>query len=539
MKPLLLTLGILSMAPVAFAAPCSKSRPVRPCTPPAGDATNTAKNEILDLIRDAQDLDLLVSDLETKFRAIRHDEAASDEKKFEYLEAYRAKKQAQDQLLNKAIEKTSDLYQVRPKHSGPIIIGVPDEPHKKWMSGLSASWAPRVVDPGPGDKLSVRIDGSDGRPHFSGGKNFDPTKPKGKEAITLADGRTLIIKRTLYLALAKKNPGYLARVLYHESRHFDHLSRPDGAGGNRSWAVPDEEERAAYADDVAMARVFGLKESETKALKKTLKEYDDAIRAGIPATDDHLSPQQQEIWQEHYEKIQINLEEEYTDLKRKVEAQRAEQKEIQRSAREAQEREERERQEREREEEKRRQENTWAEIDAAAGRCAYSVSFQNNTGAFLGFQNESGYLFFRSPYKTPLDLNDIKLALMVGRACTGVKSNTRLTSPEACNAAAPLMQTQATRSDFPAKLDYMFGPRGSSRDPCVTFLFDQAASITDAASFDRTVKKYQQKVENERREHDKNWKIKEPEKSSPDRTTPPRNADPGCSVENGVNGCPR
>ncbi|MBI2387225.1 MAG: hypothetical protein HYV14_14630 [Elusimicrobia bacterium] len=97
---------------------------------------------------------------------------------------------------------------MKPTHEDEITIGQPAEADMQYMAGLKATWGPEVTDSGPGVKLAVRIDGSDGKPHFMGATKMDPYKPEGRFAVTLLDGRVLISKDTFQIAVDKKNLGF-------------------------------------------------------------------------------------------------------------------------------------------------------------------------------------------------------------------------------------------------------------------------------------------------------------------------------------------
>lgn len=189
--------------------------------------------------------------------------------------------------------------------------------------------------------------------------------------------------------------------------------------------------------------------------------------------------------------------------------------------REREEREDRERQARRAAEDKRlvkerRDEDIWRQIEADAAKCGYEASFQNNSGIFMGFKRQNEYLWFRPTQggdmgapgaKIPqLDLNDLNIMLLVGNTCFGIRNNVMDPPPPACNESASVLHARSSRSDFPAKLDAMFGRRSDRRE-CVNEILDHAGEITDSAAFNRHVSAYHKEKKNaEKKQRKAYWK---------------------------------
>ncbi|MBI2787043.1 MAG: hypothetical protein HYX59_00045 [Elusimicrobia bacterium] len=449
--------------------------------------------------------------------------AASDEVKLAAVQAYLAAYTTQEQTYQSAMTMTADLYHVRIRHDGPFEIQVPSDAADAYVAGLMTRWNPRVTESGPGVMLSVKIVGSDGQPHYSGATKLDPRTPGERQAITLLDGRVLILKDTLGLALEKKNPGYLARILFHESRHFDRLDWTDSKGKRRGWQNIDKEERDAYKRDLDFIKAFGLEKKDEDDIRKNHKDFSEAVRTGVPLTDNGLDPAQQAKWKDHYETIQVNIEEEFMRLAEKVAAERARQEALQKRIEE-------ERLARERQETERRaveaEEAVWRQLDLMASQCGYRLAYQEHSGIFMGFRDENNYFFFKPALKTTLNLNDVEVALLVSRTCRQIHEvleNRRTQPSPGCNGSAVLLGKVVAQPDFPARLDYMFGARGN-RDRCIDDLFDHTSEITDSARFDKFMTLYAKQRKKEAVEYDRRWNPRTPQHDTPRRgnDNPPR-----------------
>lgn len=558
MKSLILAVNLIMTASFAVAAPCSPDSK-GPCAPIKSEETNAAKNEILRYIKEAQDAD---TEVQLKFdaylRVRRVDGQAPDDldakkRRFEIFGEYAAAKRDQEFLYEEAIRLTSELYHVKPNHEDEITIGEPTEARKGYMAGLKATWRPTVTDSGPDVKLSVRIDGADG-PHYSGATELnpletDPLKPKGRMGITLADGRVYIMKDTFVLAVKKKNLGFLAQVIYHETRHFNRLSWEDRDGKNRSWATADEEERDAYKATARIAKeIFGLKKDEVDELSAQYRDYKKAVDTGVPLADDRLTPAEENTWKNHHEKIQINLDEHFSALSKDVEDETARQLALQDQERAERERLAREEKARWNEVARKQREVLDANMSVLAYRCGYELEYlhqHTEDQLIIGF-HDTGHryrnLHFFKDRVLPETLGDFDLMLAVSRACDDAELDPSRNGIKACNnAPAILPDNMGLFRGFPGIL-----AANEINSECVNHVLDDMLNFKNRKSFEQSISSYQQilrknnakrrKQEEKDREieRQKNGKgaAREPAEGSPGSDKTPdcfRNGDPfGC-----------
>ncbi len=230
------------------------------------------------------------------------------------LKPYQTLKTKQDSLYKQALELTEKLYHIAPA-ANQLVIAKPYDPKLEWMAGLTAKWNPQVTESGPGTVLAFKIDGADGNDHYGGLKDMDPGAKDGRDGLTLPDGRVLILAGTFDIALKDNNPGILASVLYHESIHFDHLSRPprDGIGVNRSWGSIAEEERDAYEKQASTAIIFGLTDDQIREIVKHRNDYTAAANKP-PLESFGPSPEVERAWGDYYTNRQFDLERTYQEL---------------------------------------------------------------------------------------------------------------------------------------------------------------------------------------------------------------------------------
>ena len=519
MRTVFLALSLLLTTSFVRAAPCTeKTPPNSPCTPAPNTATNHAKLNIVKFIKAAQSAEPLVEGLRAAYVAVRDNPQSSTQDKLDALNPYRDAKMGQDDLYHQAIEQTSDLYHVKPDDQGRITIGEPDEQDKKYMKGLRAIWDPQVTDSGPTVKLAIKINGSDKLAHYSGATEMNPFDPNGRQAITTLDGRVFILKDTFELAVRQNNLGFLAHTLYHETRHFNRLSWTDAAGKNRSWATTDEEERDAYEADAAMGKVFGLKKKQIDDLKGQYQAYANAVKSGVPITDDHLTPNQEATWKNHYDYLQINLDAEYAALQQSVADEKAGQLAAQK--RELEERQERARANAERirvEKERAR-----AELTAEAARCGFELRIRSREDdTAIGFKGLDSLHQFGRDTGRPPRTQDLRIIFLIARACDAVKHNY---NQDTCNDSAQSLNGRVSSVEFNTELNHMFGlTAGPDRfnnagapSACIEYILANAGSVTDSRSFESVVAKYQKKVikdEQEDRERRRSNRVERPPRS--------------------------
>lgn len=304
MKALFFAVCLILTPQAAFADYCSEVGAGVPCTPDPGTATTDAKKEIVRLIGLALKADEVVTALEQSYRDVRG--KVAPERELEALELYRTAKREQDALFKKAMNKTGELYQVGPSRK-QVTIAKPADPAMNYVTNLIADWDPQVTESGPNVSLVLKIKGSDNLDHYIGA-DMDPSVPGGKFAETFPDGRIVVLKHAF--VIAQKNPGFLASLLYHESRHFNQL--------RRGWASLEEDEKAAYKAGLATADLFGLTPKQKEGLQASFDTFDMEVHHAR-LTYPHPTPAQEVVLGAHYETVQINLEEAYTKLKATVE----------------------------------------------------------------------------------------------------------------------------------------------------------------------------------------------------------------------------
>jgi hypothetical protein len=495
-----------------------------PCTPDPGPATDAAKRKIKKLIGQALAAQAAVNEKAQVYRILRAHEGASDSARLSTLEEYRTVKNAQADAYKEAFSLIQTLYQVGPSSKDPITIAKPKDSSIGYTEGLTATWNPQVVESGPRAKMSIKVAGKDG-PHYTGSKSLNPAKRDVLEGYTAEDGQVFIPEHMLRAAL--KNPGVIARVLRHESQHFDRLAK--------GWESVEIEEKAAYQADVNTARMFGL---DPKAFKERRDSYSQDITAG-KWTSRTVSAKDADVWKEHYTENHINIDDEYAALRAKVENARKSQEELQRLDRE----------ERERQEAIRRAAQprvaTRAEMDALAAKCGYRLLDDKrwernpeNTGNeevggenIYGFRDDDQHHYF-GPSRTPLDLGDLELAFLITRVCQEIGRNPAISASPSCNGSARILGTKASRIDFSDKLNYLFGEE-RVRSPCVSYFIDNAHMISDSVSFDRAVIAYQAPIKKEwlraRRESQREFEERESEERRRQRNQnrPPRDDNRG------------
>lgn len=517
MKTLIFLFLIIAAPQQVLAALCSKVPNGQPCTPDPGPETDAAKQAILKLVKLAKTADVEVKLLEAEYRAVRGKSENSHEYEMEYLacERYRVKKMAQDQLYKEAMERTARLYHVAPA-AKTLTTAKPTDSTIDYAAGLTATWDPQVTDSGDRTYLAIKVDGSDGLSHYGGLVSMDPNKPDGLEGLTLVDGRVLISKGVFDIAFKNGNPGFLARVLYHESRHFNRLSQAatDGTGVLRGWASREEEELAAYKADVAMLSAFGLTEAQENTLKAKRDEFARKIKNN-ELTTHAVDPQQENLWRTYYNETQLNLEYDYKNLKHIVDQARLEQGE--RVQRENEERarvarEEQERKSRLIEEARNTRSRIERNMSEDAARCGYRLEYAGpEDRTIIGFRNGEILHSFRDPASPP-DWYNFQFMLMISRACDAANMQPPRVGIEACNGGYAAMSAPMS---YELHLDLYFANKPDSGNvACVEHILKNKSRISDAKSFAKTIADYQKGLrKKEAEEQKKDEKRREKERA--------------------------
>lgn len=523
----------MAISQSAFATLCSKEKTGGPCTPDPGKKTDDAKDNIIALIKRAQSAETTVKRLEAEYRAARDNPDTSkeqDERRYLACEAYRVKKLAQDQLYKDALDQTEALYHVRPRRTN-LTIAKPDDPVLHYTEGLPAAWNPKVTDSGPNVVLLVRILGSDNQYHYDG-IMMDPSLESAKQALTFQDGRTVILKDSFDIAVKNNNPGFLANLLYHESRHFNQLDRPaiDDPKKRRGWASEEEDELSAYRAALRMARAFGLTKAQREGLQTSIDTYDMEVAHGrLTRLSD--SPTAQENLRGLYA-AQINLEEEFAGLKKRVEDARARQlaeADRQRAERERLAREEKERQAQE--QENIRQGRRTAELYARQellnelARCWYQPIYRNRADqTVIAFRDEDARHNYRDD-GAARDFLGLKILLLITRACDLVEADIQPENIKACNDAAPSL-----RDPMSYDLRQQISEANSGRNmECVDDILANAPRILDSASFNKVVAEHQKRHlkkkavdrKRDRKERERDERDRERRDERPPAHTPP------------------
>lgn len=525
MKRLIIVLVILAAAQRAVAIHCYGAPPGRPCDP--GILGAEKKAEIISLIKRANNAEPDVKKLKARYLAVRANPKATSEQKYAALEPYRTAKKVQDQLYKKAMDETSALYHVGPDQAS-LTIGQPEDVDMNYMSGLTAVWNPQAAEFDPQGLIGVKIKGSDGLFHY-GGAVKDASKGLTTQAATFEDGRVFVFKEVFELALKYKNPGYLAQQLYHESRHFNQLSRPsvDGSGVPRSWASVEEDERDALGNVIDEAEAFGL-DTETKDdIARQWATNDQRVKFKL-LTRRTIDPAKEALRKKFYEEGQLNLEEEYEALKASIRENRLKQDEQQRLDREERERLAALEQERlEKERAARERGATPEEMAAELARCWYQPIYRNRTDdTIIGFKDKDhshAYL----PGENA-DLQGLKITMLITRACDDVYRGVPPDNFKTCNDAAPDLRN-------PMSFDLRQQIEQANSSPyaeCAEHILTNASRITDSRSFNKVVTDYHT-IFKKKRADDAKRDRKERERNERDRkererggnTAPPGNGD--------------
>lgn len=511
MKALLFVFVMLSLSSKASAAPCSETAS-GPCMPDHNDENDQKEIDIIQMLDAAKLAEPNVAEALDDYKTVRNDMHIPASARKAVFEEYLRVKNLQDALYEKIINDTAKLYHVRPRHTGRITVGEPDGADDRYMTGLTAVWNPQAAAPGLDGKLAVRIDGNDG-PHYMGGTKMDPSQPGGRYAVTLPDGRVLIMKDTFNIAVdVKENLGFLAAIIYHETRHFNKLSWKDKSGKNRSWASDDEEERDAYAAEAKLGKeAFGLSDDDVAAISRQSRDHANAVKTGVPINNFRLNPKEENTWKNHYENVQLDLEEEYAKLRKDVAAAAAEQMK-ERDRRLAEEIEERERQARETENQRLYDLRIAAyyrqEMRNEAAACGYEFILRSReTDAVMGIRGLQKGHYFASDGILPFGSKDLRIVLLLTRTCDAIKGNYQ---QDACNDSTPAIRERASTAELKTQLDHILGePHANKIDAetrnCVDYFISNAEKISDTKSLEKVIVKYRKELAKEKREYDKRW----------------------------------
>lgn len=517
MRIILLALFLASPCIDVLAATCTDMAKIMgyPCTPPPGKGADDAKQDILDLLSDAESMEPELKRLQTEYLKVRRKGPTKGDytvEEYAACEAYYHQKEAQDRLYADAIRRTASFYNVyRPFDGKTITIGKPTDPAIDYMTGLKAKWNPKPGEYGPTGIMEIKIRGADRTDHYSGAVR---DLPDGGQTLasTFEDGTVLIFKEAFAIALRYENPGYIGHLLYHEARHFLQLSRSsrDGSSQTRSFSTEQEDEAEAYLDDAGWADVFGLDDEDKRELEKRLKKYEDAV-AKKEFTWRDPSPAKAATRKKYYEEVQINLEEEYFELSKKVKATRElqEKKDTEERARRTSEFEKRDRLQREAENRRLNDLRTAAfhrqilENEAAA--CGYDLLVRSReTGIVIGMSGLQRRHGFTSDGILPFNFQDLKITLLLTRVCDAIQGGYKQVI---CNDSAQDIRDRAATSELKDQLDHILGepnpsPNARNTRACVDYFISNSAKISDAKSLEKVIAQYHKKSADENRKNE-------------------------------------
>lgn len=422
MKTIFLALIFLFAPQGAFAAPvlpCSDPNAGRPCVP-----DESAKKDILEYIQRAEKADPKVKNLKANYLAIQNNPKISLEKKLAVFEDYFLAQMAQNELYKQAMELTGRVYHIAPDRTN-IKIGRPTDTDMNYIWGLDPIWNPQVGEFDLKGRFAVKIEGFDREFHYSGA-NRDDGKGREKKAITFEDGRVFIFKELFKDVLRYKKPGLLALNLYHESRHFNQLSRPslDGSGETRSLASVEEDERDALKACMDVADAFELDQEDVDDIIEQWAGNDARVN-NKQLTRRTIDPAKEALRKQFYEEVQFNFIDEYFKLNKAVDAEKEKQRELQAIARK----------EREQERAARERAATPSELVDVLSRCWYQPIYRSRTDeTIIAFKDEDA----RHPYERgPTSEQGLKILMLITRACDDIRRGVAPEKNKACNDAAP------------------------------------------------------------------------------------------------------
>ncbi|OGR61198.1 MAG: hypothetical protein A2X36_12945 [Elusimicrobia bacterium GWA2_69_24] len=212
-------------------------------------------------------------------------------------------------LFQQAIDMTRNAYRVDPL-SPAGRVAKPKDSQGDWATGIKAEWNVEFVHD---TKNYVHLVGGQGENHFLGGQ-INLRDAGGR---TYPDGHVVIFRQVFEDVVAKGNPGPLAWLLYHESRHFEDLV-------GRGWGSLEQNEVRGYTESFKKADAFELSGGDILKLKGIRDGYLRAIRDGKQSS---LFPTpEEEKWNEsEYTRIQDELakfQQGYDSLKNQVAAEK-------------------------------------------------------------------------------------------------------------------------------------------------------------------------------------------------------------------------
>lgn len=425
-------------------------------------------------------------------------EAANDDPKDgEYVKQLRvvqaATKETYD-LSNEAIRLTVAAYNLTPP--------VPDFTGDPRASVLMTAkpWLPRYSE-------REKYDEDLGRYRIRDKKELAEEAAKSQAAIggagSVAAAQTWTNGEISMYSQAISDPDDLAILIYHETSHWvDIAAKPGGGRKSDLPIVTSQSEADAYARSAKIAQQLGRDPTPMLALAVQFEwqakdsgdrswEWVILNRRNWLGIDRRgplaMVPAETEVASDG----EAVLRQKMSEAQRGVRKSREYMEHLEAEARKVR---------HEHQENARRKRQADEELDAVVASCGYEFTFQGGSGKFLGFSGiaDREYLFLNNEHKVELDMNDIRLGLLIARACHEVEFNTQRASPHACNNPAAYLTVKIWKPDFSAKFDYFFGAR-NYRNACLNNFFDRANEISDAASFDKFISQYHKHLIKDRR----------------------------------------
>lgn len=232
-----LAIFLLALPLAAAADPCTATTPkTMPCT-----ADADKKSEIM------REISAGLQEQQAMADAKESAKSGAASKRLSDLQEELLHKHWMEDHFNTAIQLTIKYYHLTPEMAGSWLTaspkGVGANAGFDWAKNVPVTWAPSFY----GEKeIYLKMRGSDGKDHYIGESNFE-----GLGGETLPNGRTIIGPEIFQSALDDKNPGVLAYLIHHESRHFMELV-------HRGWDDFDEGEIRTYVDSIKAAPIFEL-----------------------------------------------------------------------------------------------------------------------------------------------------------------------------------------------------------------------------------------------------------------------------------------
>lgn len=291
---------LMVMPALSFAVPCrSSSR--SPCEPNA-----ETRKELTEKIQDYLTKKNAFDDALRTWQASRG--TADKAKELSLFEEMLIAGKDRDEEGSDMLARIEAAYHTAPPTLEGTARALPSSGYG-WASGLEARWRVRIAV----EEMDFRIFKT------RDGIRAVPTPSAAIAGSTYPDGEALISLEIILDAAVEKNPGVIASILYHESRHFSRLI-------TKGWDYNEKEEIIAYSAEIAHRDAFGLSQSWIDAQDQHIAEYRSDELAGKRSSFS-ISPEDEkkvEAIVAERESAEIDLGLYYQTLKTAVEQSRRE-----------------------------------------------------------------------------------------------------------------------------------------------------------------------------------------------------------------------